>query len=66
MGTIQIKQAGMLTTVQDLGRWGFGRFGMPVAGVMDEYAARVANILLGNKEKCAGAGNHLDGTDAYL
>ncbi len=50
MGTIQIKQAGMLTTVQDLGRWGFGRFGMPVAGVMDEYAARVANILLGNKE----------------
>ena len=50
METIQVKQAGMLTTVQDLGRWGFGRFGMPVAGVMDEYAARVANILLGNDE----------------
>ncbi|GAK56340.1 urea amidolyase related protein [Candidatus Vecturithrix granuli] len=50
MGIIQIKQAGMLTTVQDLGRWGFGRFGMPVAGVMDEYAARVANILLENDE----------------
>lgn len=50
MGTVQVKQAGMLTTVQDLGRWGFGKFGMPVAGVMDDYAARVANILLGNDE----------------
>ncbi len=50
MGTIQIIQAGVLTSIQDLGRWGFGCFGMPVAGVMDGYAARVANILLGNDE----------------
>ncbi len=50
MKTIQVEQPGMLTTIQDLGRWGFGRFGMPVAGVMDEYAARVANMLLHNDE----------------
>lgn len=50
MGTVQVIQAGILTTVQDLGRWGFGKFGMPVAGVMDDYAARAANILLGNDD----------------
>ena len=50
MKTIQVVQAGLLTSIQDLGRWGFGRFGMPVAGAMDEYAARLANILLGNDE----------------
>ncbi len=50
MAKIYVKQPGMLTTIQDLGRWGFGQFGMPVAGVMDDYAARVANILLGNDE----------------
>jgi len=37
-------------TIQDLGRWGFGSIGMPVAGVMDDDAARVANIFLGNDD----------------
>jgi antagonist of KipI len=50
VGTITVIQPGMLTTIQDLGRWGFGKIGMPVAGVMDDYAARVGNILLGNDE----------------
>jgi antagonist of KipI len=50
MGTIRVIQPGLLTTIQDLGRWGFGKIGMPVAGVMDDYAARVGNILLGNDE----------------
>lgn len=50
MAKIHVKQAGMLTTIQDLGRWGFGKFGMPVAGVMDEYAMRIGNILLENDE----------------
>ncbi len=50
MGKIHVKQPGMLTTVQDLGRGGFGKFGMPIAGVMDDYAARTGNILLGNDE----------------
>jgi antagonist of KipI len=50
MKTIQVKQPGLLTTIQDLGRWGFGRFGMPVAGVMDEHATRLLNILLSNAD----------------
>ncbi|MBU5612861.1 5-oxoprolinase subunit C family protein [Geomonas azotofigens] len=39
---------GMLTTVQDRGRTGYRAFGMPVSGVMDRYAASMANILAGN------------------
>lgn len=38
----------MLTTVQDLGRWGFQSQGVPVAGPMDPFAHRVANALVGN------------------
>ena len=53
MGIIRIRQPGLLSTIQDLGRWGFGRFGMPVAGVMDEYATRIGNILLRNDENAS-------------
>ena len=38
----------MLTTVQDLGRWGHQSRGVPVAGPMDAYAHRLANALAGN------------------
>ena len=40
----------MLTTVQDLGRNGFRRFGINPNGAMDKTAARLINILLGNNE----------------
>jgi antagonist of KipI len=43
----------MLTTVQDLGRWGLQSRGVPVAGPMDEYSHRAANRLLGNPETAA-------------
>jgi len=39
---------GMLTTIQDRGRFGYRAYGMPVSGVMDRYAATMANILAGN------------------
>ena len=47
---IIFEKAGLLTTVQDLGRTGYQRFGMPVSGVMDAFAMRLANILVGNKQ----------------
>jgi biotin-dependent carboxylase-like uncharacterized protein len=43
-----IRRAGILTTVQDLGRPGWGRFGVPASGAMDTLAARTANALVGN------------------
>jgi antagonist of KipI len=43
----------MLTTVQDLGRWGHQSSGVPVAGPMDEYSHRLANWLVGNEPRAA-------------
>lgn len=48
--SIFIKKSGILTTVQDLGRNGFRRFGINPNGVMDAQAVRLINILLGNDE----------------
>lgn len=45
---ITIMKPGLLTTIQDKGRWGYQAYGMPVAGAMDRYAYRIANILAGN------------------
>jgi len=43
----------MLTTIQDQGRIGYRAYGMPVSGVMDRYAATMANILVGNEPDAA-------------
>jgi antagonist of KipI len=46
-------KAGMLTTAQDLGRWGHQHSGVPVAGAMDPYSHRLANRLVGNADGAA-------------
>lgn len=46
--TLEVVRSGLCTTVQDLGRPGFQKYGVPVAGPMDEWALRVANELVGN------------------
>jgi len=45
---IEVTNPGIFTTVQDKGRFGYQAFGLPVAGAMDDYAYRIANILAGN------------------
>ncbi|AVR47544.1 allophanate hydrolase [Christiangramia fulva] len=45
---IEILQPGLFSTIQDNGRFGFMEFGVPVSGVMDKYAAKIVNLLLGN------------------
>lgn len=47
---ILIRKSGLLATFQDLGRRGFGRFGVNPGGVMDTAAARIANALCGNPD----------------
>ncbi len=47
--TIKIINPGLFTTVQDLGRWGYQQYGMPVSGAMDTYSHRLANLLVGNE-----------------
>ena len=44
---------GLLTTVQDLGRWGHQHRGVPVSGAMDTTSHRLANRLVGNPESAA-------------
>ena len=50
---ISVETPGMLTTVQDCGRWGAQGQGMPVAGAMDGQAFRMGNIIVGNREEDA-------------
>ena len=50
MGVIEVIEPGLLTTVQDLGRFGYLRHGVPVSGAMDPVALRLANLLVGNPE----------------
>ena len=46
--SVEVISAGALTTVQDLGRRGYQRYGVPVCGPVDEFALRAANALAGN------------------
>jgi biotin-dependent carboxylase-like uncharacterized protein len=50
---LNILHAGLYTSIQDLGRFHYRNFGVPVAGVMDEYHAQLANHILGNDENDA-------------
>lgn len=43
-----VVEPGLFTTVQDLGRPGWGGWGVPAAGALDEEALRLANRLVGN------------------
>lgn len=53
MSSIKVINPGLLTMVQDEGRYGYQRFGVPVAGVFDRFAARIANWLVGNDTDAA-------------
>ncbi len=46
--SISIIKPGLLGTIQDMGRYGYGSLGINCGGAMDRYAAQVANMLVGN------------------
>lgn len=52
-GSLLIVKPGLLTTVQDLGRYGHQAAGVPVAGPMDAFSHRLANQLAGNEPDAA-------------
>src|SRR5580693_4819981 len=54
MSTIQVQAPGLLTTVQDLGRQGFGPLGVSPSGAADPISLRLGNRLVGNHEGAAG------------
>jgi biotin-dependent carboxylase-like uncharacterized protein len=50
---IDVLDGGMLTTVQDLGRVGSQKYGVPESGAMDGLTLRAANRLVGNADSAA-------------
>lgn len=45
---IHVIKPGLLTTVQDLGRFGFTHLGLSPGGAADSFSFQIANLLLGN------------------
>src|SRR6201987_865381 len=50
---IRVLDPGLLTTVQDLGRYGYSHLGISPGGAADSLAMRIANLLVGNAENAA-------------
>lgn len=48
--SINVLNQGLLTTIQDNGRYGYQKYGIIAGGAMDTYAMKIANILVGNDE----------------
>src|SRR2546422_782260 len=68
---IDVRRPGRWTTVQDRGRLGFERYGIPTGGAVDCFAASVANRLVGNHPdaallECTARGPDLRFREDYL
>jgi len=50
LSRIHVLAPGFLTTVQDLGRFGYAHFGISASGAADPVAMRAGNLLVGNAE----------------
>jgi antagonist of KipI len=48
MRIFQLLMPGLFTTVQDLGRYGYLKYGVPISGAMDTFSLVAANSLAGN------------------
>jgi len=53
MDAFLVQTPGSYTTVQDNGRFGYQKMGIPVSGFLDSFAGSVANLLVGNPEESA-------------
>jgi biotin-dependent carboxylase-like uncharacterized protein len=63
---IEVLEAGLLSTVQDLGRPGRAALGVPPSGALDAASLRLANRLVGNPEGAAGIETTLTGVTVRL
>lgn len=46
---VKVIEKGLLTSIQDRGRFGYAQLGVPQSGAMDRYSAKIANLLVGNE-----------------
>ena len=68
---IRVNKPGLLTTVQDTGRFGEYDIGMPPSGAMDVFSYQIGNYLVGNEDGAAGLeityfGPELEFTEAAI
>ncbi len=59
--SIEVLDPGLFTTVQDLGRPGYGPMGVSASGASDAVSLRVGNLLVGNHEGAAALEMTLSG-----
>lgn len=50
---LRVLKTGFYSTIQDSGRFGYRKYGVPVSGAMDSYSSSYANALLGNAKNAA-------------
>jgi biotin-dependent carboxylase-like uncharacterized protein len=48
MAAFQVVNPGLFMTVQDLGRFGYLKYGVPISGAMDTFSFTAANLLVAN------------------
>ena len=64
--TLYIQQAALMMTIQDGGRFGYQRYGMPESGPMDGWAFQAANRLVGNDPGAACVEVGFSSAEIYL
>lgn len=52
-GMIKVLHSGIYCSIQDMGRMGFAKMGIPTSGAMDAYAIELGNTLLQNNTNAA-------------
>ena len=65
MPSLEIIKAGLMTSIQDMGRKGLAYYAIPNAGVMDKNAAKIALLLLNKSEddpliECTSSAPHIE------
>ncbi|NNC69315.1 MAG: biotin-dependent carboxyltransferase family protein [Flavobacteriaceae bacterium] len=50
---LRVVNHGVYTSIQDLGRFQYREYGVPLSGAMDQYSAQLANLMAGNNENDA-------------
>jgi antagonist of KipI len=66
MNNIRIIKAGVLDTIQDMGRYGWQQLGINPGGAMDRWSVRAANILVANNRQEAVMEMHFPASDFFF
>jgi antagonist of KipI len=61
VNAFEVLSPGIMSTVQDLGRFGCARYGVAASGALDGFALRAGNLLVGNDENAAAVETTLMG-----